>query len=127
MFGYPVFVRANVVWIHDMKGIVVASGCDGLAAIGLFVSFVVAYPGDMRRRWFVIFSGCCLLVMANILRISSLTLSQLYWPGGFNFLHEYLTEAVFDGLVLALWIFWISWGGVKKNSEENVRSSNAFG
>ncbi len=125
--GYSVLPHANILWIHRLAGIEVSSGCDGLAAIGLFISFLVAYPGDKRKRLLMILSGSVILVIGNILRICVLTLSQLYWPGSFNFFHLYLTEAVYDGIVLALWIFWVNWGRVKGGSEEVVNSSGAIG
>lgn len=125
--GYKVFTQANVIGIHNFAGIEVTSGCDGLAAIGLFISFLVAFPGDMRRRLFMILSGCVLLVIANILRICMLALCQRYWPGTFAFFHLYLTEAVYDGFVVVLWIFWVNWGQAKRRSEETVNPSGALG
>lgn len=125
--GYSVFTQGNVIGIHNLAGIEVTSGCDGFAAIGVFVSFIIAYPGDMRRRLFLILTGSILLLVANMLRICVLALGQFYWPGGFNFLHIYLTEAVFDGLVVALWVVWIKWGRGKVRSEDIVNPSGALG
>ncbi len=125
--GYTVFNHANVLGIHNLAGIEVTSGCDGLAAIGLFISFLVAYPGDTGKRTIMIFAGSILIVIANILRICVLTTSQLYWPAWFNFLHLYLTEALFDGLVLAMWIFWVNWGRADSGSDDIVNPSSALG
>ncbi len=125
--GYTVFTRSNVIWMHNLSGIEVTSGCDGLTAIGLFISFLVAYPGDMMRRLLMLLSGSVLIATGNIMRICVLTLGQLYWPSGFNFLHLFLTEILFDGLVLALCVFWVNWGSGRGRSEETANPSGALG
>lgn len=125
--GYAVSSQANIIQIHDLAGIEVSRGCDGLAAIGLFISFLVAYPGDMWKRLIMILMGSSFLLIANILRLCALSLSQLYWPGQFDFFHLYLTEAIYDGLVLVLWIFWVHWGRIKRRSEDILNPSSAPG
>lgn len=113
ILGYKVFVYSNVLGITHMAGIEVSKGCDGLSAIGLFFGFVVAYPGDNLKRWLFIPLGCFLIYISNIIRISLLTLTQLYWPSGFGFMHHYSLAFFFYVIIFALWMIWANWGQSK--------------
>ncbi|MFN3597241.1 MAG: archaeosortase/exosortase family protein [Rubricoccaceae bacterium] len=123
LFGAEAAVRGREVWM-GAAGVYVADGCNGLAALSLFVGFVLAYPGTWRRRAWFVPAGLATLVAVNVLRCAFLLYVQAYAPLHFDTLHAYLTSYVFYAVIFALWMAWTRVGG-----EASARGpgSGAFG
>lgn len=109
-FGESVFLYDRVVGITGLNGIEIVDGCNGIAAIGLFLGFIIAYPGARIPR--VIFSvfGILVIYIVNVARIVSLSYIQAYWPQVFNFAHDYSTTAIFYIIIFILWMIWANYG-----------------
>jgi exosortase/archaeosortase family protein len=89
----------------------VADGCNGLTTIGLFIGFIVAYPGKMIRRLLFIPLGILAIYATNVLRVIAMVLAQKYWPAAFDPLHGFGLTAIFYVVVFALWVVWANYGG----------------
>jgi len=113
LLGYSVFYYKNVLGINHLSGIEVSAGCNGLSAIGLFLGFVIAYPGDTLKRWLFIPFGCLLIYISNIIRISILALTQHYKPDLFDFMHHYSLPLFFYLVIFVMWMVWANWGQYK--------------
>ncbi|HET8865422.1 MAG TPA: hypothetical protein VFM80_06960 [Gracilimonas sp.] len=44
--GYEVFAMNRIIGIAESPGIEIVDGCNGIAAMELFLGFILAYPGD---------------------------------------------------------------------------------
>ena len=120
-FNQDVFQYARVVGISGAAGVEIVDGCNGIAAIGLFLGFIIAYPGAwMPRIYFSIF-GIAVIYLVNVIRIVSLCLTQVYWPQAFNFTHDYSTTAIFYIVIFILWMIWANYG--ETNSSQKSRDS----
>ena len=109
-FNYSVFWLDRVVGITGNAGIEIVNGCNGIAAMGLFIGFVIAFPGKWINRLLFIAFGTFIIYLVNVSRILVLALTQEYWPQFFDITHDYSTTAIFYFVIFLLWIVWANYG-----------------
>jgi exosortase family protein XrtF len=109
-FGESIFYFGRVVGINGTNGVEIVDGCNGIAAIGLFLGFVIAYPGLWIPRLLFSIFGIAIIYLTNVARTVSLCYIQAYWPGAFDFTHEYSTTAIFYIIIFILWMIWANYG-----------------
>jgi len=109
-FGESVFYYDRVLGIHGGAGIEVVDGCNGIAAIGLFLGFIYAYPGEWTPRILFSIFGIAVIYLVNVARIVTLSYIQVYWPSIFDFSHDYSTTAIFYVVIFILWMIWANYG-----------------
>lgn len=122
--GYDVISQDRIVWLKGASGIEVANGCNGLTTVGLFIGFVVAYPGTWIRRLVFIPLGILAIYATNIFRIVVMLFAQLYWPAAFDPLHGFGLTTVFYVAVFGLWVLWVNYGQ-DPSSKESMSVPNA--
>lgn len=108
--GENVFYYGRVVGIIGTPGGEIVDGCNGIAAIGLFLGFIFAYPGAWRPRFYFSIFGIAVIYLVNVARIVFLSYIQLYWPQGFDFMHDYSTTTIFYIVIFILWMIWANYG-----------------
>lgn len=104
--GYEIFAFNRVVGIGEAAGIEVIDGCNGIAAIGLFLGFILAYPGDWKVKASFSLFGIAIIYLVNLFRIVILAITQVEWPAFFNFTHDYSTTFIFYVVIFFLWMLW---------------------
>ena len=109
-FGEEVFVHQRILGIAGAGGIEIVDGCNGIAAIGLFIGFIYAYPGAWGPRILFSIFGIAVIYLVNVSRIVVLAYTQLHWPQGFDFTHEYSTTTIFYIAIFVLWMIWANYG-----------------
>jgi len=87
--------------------VVIASGCDGLAPLAIFVSAVLSFPRPVRAKIAGLLCGSITLWAANYVRIISLFLLGRYYPAGFRVMHEDIWQACFILLSTLCWLAWL--------------------
>ncbi|WP_259121773.1 exosortase X [Salinibacter ruber] len=110
--GHDASVASRSVTMPGISGVRVADGCNGLATIGLFVGFVVAYPGRFWRRLAFLPLGILVIYATNVGRVVVMVLTQKYWPAAFDPLHGFGLTTIFYVVVFGLWVVWANYGGV---------------
>ena len=111
--GFEVLVEGRGLALPDVRGIRIANGCNGLSTLGLFVGFVLAYPGSAwRRSWFIPL-GVFAIYATNVGRIVVMLLTQRYWPAAFDPLHGFGLTTIFYVVVFGLWVLWATYGGAE--------------
>jgi len=108
--GFDVYVAGRMFGIGEAPGIWLADGCTGISAMGLFVGFIIAYPGRWTARIAYIITGVGIIYFVNILRNTTLAVTQVYWPAFFEVTHDYSTTAIFYIVIFCMWIFWANYG-----------------
>lgn len=106
--GYEVYVVNRIVGIMGYGGIEVIDGCNGISAIGLFLGFIIAYPGDWRTRLSFSFMGVAIIYLVNLLRIIFLAITKVEWPNLFEITHDYSTTTIFYLVIFVLWVIWVN-------------------
>nr|WP_259073182.1 exosortase/archaeosortase family protein [Salinibacter ruber] len=109
--GLDAVAQARNLSLSGTSGIRVVDGCNGLASIGLFVGFVVAYPGHAWRRALFIPLGILVVYLSNVGRVSGLLLLQKYWGTGFDVAHSVGAPMFFYTVIFGLWVLWANYGG----------------
>ncbi|TYP95614.1 exosortase/archaeosortase family protein [Fodinibius salinus] len=120
MFDYEVYASGRFFGIGESPGIFLADGSSGITALGLFVGFVIAYPGKWIPRIAFIIIGIGVIYLVNIFRSVLLAIAQVSWPGFFDFMHNYFTTATFYLVILVLAIVWINIGGEEKKAADET-------
>lgn len=108
--GYNAFVNGRLVGIAGTDGVLLIDGCSGISSIGLFVGFVIAYPGRWIPRISFIITGIGIIYLANVVRIVTLSVTLAEWPHLFDFMHTYSTTAIFYIIIFGLWMIWANKG-----------------
>ena len=107
LMGFEVWMQGRVVTIAGNNGIEMVDGCTGISAIGLFLGFIWAYPGQNRSRVYFSLMGIATIYLVNILRIATLMLMQEWAPQFFDFTHDYSTTTIFYLVIFFLWMLWV--------------------
>jgi exosortase/archaeosortase family protein len=117
--GFEAIVDGRSLLLPDVRGVRIANGCNGLSTLGLFVGFVLAYPGRAwRRAWFIPL-GIFAIYATNVGRIVVMLLTQRYWPAAFEPLHGFGLTTIFYVVVFGLWVAWAHYGGAPTASAES--------
>jgi exosortase family protein XrtF len=110
ILGFDVYASGRIIGLVGTNMLEIIDGCNGIEVIGLFIGFVVAYPGITVNRFLFVPIGILLLYITNIVRIVVLSIVQLHAPGIFTVTHDYSTTAIFYLVVFALWVVWVNYG-----------------
>lgn len=123
--GFDVFTFDRIVGIGSANGLEIIDGCNGLETIGLFLGFVLAFPGDRIKRWMFIPAGILVLYLVNVIRIFVLSIVQYYWYPGFQFIHDYTFNLIFYLVVFGLWVIWAWYGDSSHKINDADPESNS--
>lgn len=118
-FGESVFLSGRIVGIEGVAGVEIVDGCNGIAAIGLFLGFIFAYPGKWLPRIYFSIFGIGVIYIVNVVRIVTLCYVQQYMPGSFDFMHDYSTTAIFYIVIFILWMIWANYGDSFSNDDHS--------
>ena len=121
-FGFDVYSEGRIVRPAGVGGVEIADGCNGLTTVGLFIGFVIAYPGTWLRRFAFIPVGILVIYATNVFRIVSMLLALMYYPPAFDPLHGFGLTTIFYVAVFGLWVVWVNYGG---SEEEPLSSGHA--
>jgi exosortase/archaeosortase family protein len=108
--GFEVAVDGRSLALPGVPGVRIVNGCNGLSTLGLFVGFVLAYPGSNRRRLWFIPMGLGVVYATNVTRVAVMLLVQKYWPPAFDPLHGFGLTTIFYVVVFGLWVAWAHYG-----------------
>jgi len=92
------------VGIQGTSGVLVGTSCDGVILFALFAIFILSFPGRWLRKLWYIPAGITVIHAANILRIISLLMIQLYLgEEALKFNHDYTFTVFVYSIIFALW------------------------
>jgi exosortase/archaeosortase family protein len=109
--GFGATVDGRSIVLPGVRGVRIANGCNGLSTLGLFVGFVLAYPGSAWRRLWFIPLGILVVYVTNVGRVVVMLLAQKYWPAAFDPLHGFGLTTIFYVVIFGLWVAWANYGG----------------
>lgn len=84
----------------------IIEGCNSVSIIILFVSFIVAFSGNLKETIIFVLSGSVLLYVVNLLRIVILSIGLYHYPWRAGILHHVIFPGIIYGMVFLLWMFW---------------------
>lgn len=120
ILGYDVTVIGRSIGSVPDFAVSIVPGCDGMEAIALFASAVLASPVAFRSRlWFMVI-GVVALLAVNVVRVVTLFLTGLYLPETFETMHWDLWPGVLIVVVLICWLIWARWAVRHRSTQSDV-------
>ena len=114
LFGYQMEVvpsqvepAMNIV-LQGKTLVRIVEGCNAVSVMLLFIAFMLAFFGDLKKTLLFILGGTILIYVMNILRIAVLTIGIYEYPEYADFLHGTVFPAIIYGTVFLLWLAWIN-------------------
>lgn len=111
LLGYTTFVGPSetirTIGIDGTHGLWIGDPCNGLTLFALFTSFILAFPGAIRHKFWFIPLGILLIHFINCIRITALCIIVLYKPSWLEFNHTYLFQILIYLFIFGLWWLWI--------------------
>lgn len=90
-------------------GIQIVAGCNGVEAVLILVSAVLAFPSPWRHKLAGIGIGFVAIQALNLVRIISLYYLQRWNHVWFDWFHLYLWQALIILDALVFWLVWLRW------------------
>ena len=112
-FGYSVELMPHdqepsiKVVLNDKYLARIVEGCNSISIIILFLSFVLAFSGKLKKTILFIVAGSVLIYTINLVRISILTIGLYLYPWRDEVLHTVIFPLIIYGLVFLLWMLWV--------------------
>lgn len=98
----------------------IIEGCNSVSIIILFMAFIIAFKGSLKRTILFSLFGVITIYYVNILRISILTYGVFYFGNYTDLLHDIVFPAIIYGYIFLLWIIWVNYfSNLKKGNEKN--------
>lgn len=111
--GYDVEIRSGYpeatmhLMVEDKFVARIIEGCNAASIIILFVSFMLAFYGNLKPTLLYTFAGSVIIYVTNIYRISLMAVGIYEYPQYAHFLHTIAFPLVIYGAVFLLWVLWI--------------------
>ncbi len=103
-------VHAEGVIIRSLENgfaVAIAPGCDGIEAVIILVSAVLAFPSPWKHKLVGILIGFVAIQALNLVRIISLFYMGQWSQTWFDWFHLYLWQALIVLDALAVWLIWL--------------------
>lgn len=85
----------------------IAPGCDGIEAVIILISAIVAFPSPWKHKLVGIALGFIAIQSLNLVRIISLFYLGQWNQTMFDWFHLYLWQALIVLDALAVWLIWL--------------------
>jgi len=106
IFGMTAIADGNTV-VLDGFALKVIDECTAIFGSIVYVSCVLAYPADIKKKIIGITFGIPCLYAINMVRLIVLAFVGLSNPGIFEFVHTYLWQTIFIAFVIIIWLIWV--------------------
>jgi exosortase H (IPTLxxWG-CTERM-specific) len=87
--------------------VTIFNGCNGLEAILIFVSGVLAFPAPWLRKVFGVILGFVAIQVFNVIRVVSLFYVGVLKPQWFNVSHVFVWQSLVIIFGVVLWLLWV--------------------
>lgn len=87
--------------------VAIAPGCDGIEAVIILVSAILAFPSPWKHKFVGIAIGFVAIQALNLVRIISLFYLGQWSETWFDWFHLYLWQALIVLDALAVWLVWL--------------------
>jgi len=105
LLGQHVALRGTVIQGPHFA-VNIRNGCNGVEAMLIFISAVLAFPASWRSRFAGLTLGILAIQAVNLVRVVSLYLTGAYLPRFFDASHTVIWQSVVILCGVLLWVFW---------------------
>jgi exosortase family protein XrtF len=109
LLGYVVFTDGlRLIGIEGTSGLWIGDSCNAITLCALFSGFIIAYPGNTKRKILFCLAGITSIFLLNVLRVVILAIVDTYSRSLTEFNHNYTFMIVFYGFIFFLWYLWVN-------------------
>jgi exosortase H (IPTLxxWG-CTERM-specific) len=110
LFDHSVVAQGDAI-VDALRGggIRIVAGCNGVEAVLILVSAVLAFPAPWKHKLAGIGLGFVAIQALNLVRIVSLYYLQRWNTVWFEWFHLYLWQALIILDALVFWLVWLRW------------------
>jgi exosortase H (IPTLxxWG-CTERM-specific) len=105
MLGQHVSMRGTVIQGSHFA-VNIRNGCNGVEAMLIFLSAVLAFPAPWRSRLAGLGLGILAIQIINLVRVVSLYLTGVYYPRIFDASHTVIWQSIVILFGVLLWVYW---------------------
>jgi exosortase/archaeosortase family protein len=105
----PVTKRGFMTLGSGNAAVVVRSGCNGIEAIFLMISGIIAYPVSWQRRTLAILTYVPFLFVLNLLRVVMLLFVFANYPSYIDLFHFQIGQGILVVFVFGFWVHYVHW------------------
>jgi exosortase H (IPTLxxWG-CTERM-specific) len=105
LMGQHVTMRGTVIQGRHFA-VNIRNGCNGVEAMLIFLSAVLAFPASWRSRLTGLALGSIAIQVINLVRVVSLYLTGVYFPRIFEASHTVIWQTVVILCGVLLWVLW---------------------
>ncbi|MBS0557884.1 MAG: exosortase H [Proteobacteria bacterium] len=117
VFDHNVIARGNdILSARSGGGIQIVAGCNGVEAVLILVSAILAFPAPWKHKLAGIAIGFLAIQSLNLVRIISLFYLHEWNQVWFDWFHLYLWQALIILDALVFWLVWLRWLPVRRSA-----------
>ena len=106
IFGMDAIVNGNIV-VLDGFALRIIDECTAMFGSIVYVSCILAYPADAKKKITGIALGIPCLYVINMVRLVVISFVALLRPDIFELVHNYLWQTIFIAFVIIIWLVWV--------------------
>jgi exosortase family protein XrtF len=114
-----IFRPAILISYEGKKLVNIAEGCNGIAVISTFLSFVVAFRSNLRNYLKFVPLAITIILFFNILRLYLLIEIKIYYNNLFDVFHTYVFPAIIYFITFILMVLWVKF--IDKKTKLNLQ------
>jgi exosortase H (IPTLxxWG-CTERM-specific) len=103
--GQDIHMRGTMI-LSDRFSVNIRNGCNGVEAMLIFFSAVLAFPATWGSRLAGLGIGLVAIQVINLVRVVALYLTGAYLPRFFDASHTVVWQTIVILFGVLLWIFW---------------------
>ena len=108
LLGIPCAYRGSVMILPALS-LDVKFGCNGLEAVMMYATAVLAYPAQWQKKIIGIAAGFFVLQTTNIMRIVLLVYAGIHLRGLFEYIHVYVAQGIMIALALGVFFIYLNY------------------
>jgi hypothetical protein len=101
----------------QQKLVNINEGCNGIALITTFLSFVIAFKSTFKNYLKFVPAAILVILLFNILRLYILIEIKISYTSYFDIFHTYIFPAIIYFITFLLMVFWVKFIGHKSTQK----------
>jgi exosortase family protein XrtF len=106
--GFDVSINGTIIYIEGAeKSVNLLRGCLGRNLMGIFAGFIIAFPGEWKKKLWYVPLGVAVILLVNVVRIVGLAYNSYCCPDNMKFNHDTFFNYSIYILTFLLWVIWV--------------------
>lgn len=107
ILGLDIVRQGTTIIVPGHGFVEVVEDCSGTKQFYQILVLFVLFPGPWRHKLWYIPASFIIMHFTNVMRIVFLTLTLIWFPDEWDFIHLYVMRPMFYVVIFMLWIIWV--------------------